>query len=285
MTTARDQMTTPAVDVPVPSAGTGPGRPAVGALLLVAAVVAALLLPDAAWRTAAVLALGAPGSYLLGAGLTDRLSGRRPPAAGLTSTGLAPVAAGRWTALNSPTSAVPSHGLHTYAQTYAVDLARSEDLDHPGGGPFARPERFVTFGAPLLSPVDGEVVTVVDGMRDHRARCGLTGAAYLLVEAALRSLGGIRRVVGNHVVVRGADGVHVLLAHVQRGSATVAPGQRVPAGAVLGRCGNSGNSSQPHLHLQAMSGPDPRSAHGLPFHFLLDGRAVPLPPDRAELDF
>ena len=59
----------------------------------------------------------------------------------------------------------------------------------------------------------------------------------------------------------------VLLAHLQRGSVRVAPGQEVVAGQELARCGNSGNSTQPHVHLQVMDGADPFVARGLPMTF------------------
>lgn len=40
---------------------------------------------------------------------------------------------------------------------------------------------------------------------------------------------------------------------------------KVRAGQVLGQCGNSGNSSDPHVHVQLMDGPDITTATGLPF--------------------
>lgn len=58
-----------------------------------------------------------------------------------------------------------------------------------------------------------------------------------------------------------------VLAHLRRGSLRVAPGDRVAAGEVLAECGNSGNSSDPHVHFQLMDGPDIETAHGLPFQW------------------
>ncbi|MFD6414525.1 M23 family metallopeptidase, partial [Nocardia asteroides] len=56
-----------------------------------------------------------------------------------------------------------------------------------------------------------------------------------------------------------------LYAHVRRGSLAVREGDRVTAGQVLGRCGNSGNSTEPHVHFQLMDGPDPDTARGVAF--------------------
>ncbi len=81
----------------------------------------------------------------------------------------------------------------------------------------------------------------------------------------MRSLGRPRHLLGNHVVLDLGDGVHAVYAHVRRGSLRVAAGDVVAAGQPLAECGNSGNSSEPHLHFQLMDGPDIATAHGLPF--------------------
>jgi murein DD-endopeptidase MepM/ murein hydrolase activator NlpD len=57
----------------------------------------------------------------------------------------------------------------------------------------------------------------------------------------------------------------VLLAHLQRRSVTVRRGEQVEPGARMARCGNSGNSSEPHLHPQLMDWPWPLCGAGLPF--------------------
>lgn len=79
------------------------------------------------------------------------------------------------------------------------------------------------------------------------------------------SMAGVRRIVGNHLVVDLGEGTHALYAHVRRGSFTVREGDRVRAGQPVARCGNSGNSTEPHVHFQLMDGPDPDTARGVPF--------------------
>lgn len=61
--------------------------------------------------------------------------------------------------------------------------------------------------------------------------------------------------------------VVAVLAHLRRGSLQVAPGERIVAGQQLAECGNSGNSSDPHVHFQLMNGSDTTTAHGLPFEW------------------
>lgn len=265
--------------------GTRVPRAVWGLVAVAAGVLLALVLPDVWWRTGVVLAVGGSGGYVVMQWSLATMVGQ-VPAGEQEPVLLGPVLEGRWTAVNSPTSKVPSHGLHLYAQTYAVDLAREEDLDRARtAGAFARPERFASFGTPLRSPVSGQVVEVVDGKRDHRARTGWAGLLYVLVEGNVRGLLGKDVLLGNHVVVQDDAGRCVLLAHVRRGSTVVSAGDRVEAGQLLAECGCSGNSTQPHLHLQVMSGPDARRATGIPFTFRLGAEDVPLPPDGGTLEF
>lgn len=178
---------------------------------------------------------------------------------------------GRWSALNSPADRVPSHGTHGYGQTYAIDLVREpEDGTRPqfGWSPVTRPAAdFPAFGEPVTATAAGTVARVRDGQRDHRSRNSWPALPYLIVEGMVRELFGVSRIVGNHVVIDHGDGVYSLYAHLKRGSLAVKPGQRVEAGEVIAECGNSGNSSEPHLHFQLMDHRHPLVAAGLPFEF------------------
>ncbi|WP_432149289.1 M23 family metallopeptidase [Streptomyces sp. bgisy029] len=187
-----------------------------------------------------------------------------------------PPVTGRWSALNSPADKVPSHGTHVYGQTYAIDIVAEPEV--ADGEPPARPafrwlwplfrrnRAFPAFGVPLLAVADATVVRVSDGQRDHLSRNSLPALAYLmLVEGAIRSILGVHRVFGNHVILDLGDGTYAAYAHVRRGSLLVKAGDTVRAGEEIGRVGNSGNSSEPHLHLQLMDGPDLDTARGVPF--------------------
>lgn len=175
---------------------------------------------------------------------------------------------GRWLAVNSPSTKVPSHGLHGWAQTHACDLvAEPEGVERPGMSwwPVARrPEDFPAFGAEISSPADGVVVRSVGIMRDHWSRTSPLGMVWLVVEM-LRELFGPVGILGNHVVIERDDGCFVLLAHLQRGSLRVGRGDRVEVDDVVARCGNSGNSTEPHLHVQVMDRSSVWIAAGLPF--------------------
>ncbi|MFD5784780.1 M23 family metallopeptidase [Streptomyces sp. NPDC126933] len=192
----------------------------------------------------------------------------RPPAVEVA----APVT-GRWTALNSPADKVPSHGTHSLGQTYAVDIVAEPE---PGGRPaFAwlwpvvrRNRAFPAFGEPLLAVADGTVVHATDRQRDHLSRTSLPALVYMtLIEAAVRELSGAGWITGNQLVLDLGDGTYAMYAHLQRGSLAVRPGDRVRAGQVLARCGNSGNSTEPHVHFQLMDHADLDLARGIPFRW------------------
>ncbi|MFG3251407.1 M23 family metallopeptidase [Streptomyces sp. NPDC048187] len=211
-------------------------------------------------------------AYVLVA-VVNRWGGGAPDAVGKARepVEVAPPVTGRWSALNSPADRTPSHGVHAYGQTFAIDLvAESEPGARPGFRalwPLARRGRdFPAFGAPILAVADARVVRVDDGQRDHLSRTSLPALLYLmLVEGSVREMAGVRRIVGNHLVLDLGGGTYALYAHVQRGSFTVREGDRVRAGQTLARCGNTGNSTEPHVHFQLMDGPDPDTARGVPF--------------------
>jgi murein DD-endopeptidase MepM/ murein hydrolase activator NlpD len=74
------------------------------------------------------------------------------------------------------------------------------------------------------------------------------------------------------------SGVYALYAHMKPGSATVGVGDRVSKGQEIGRAGNSGNTSESHLHFHLMDGPLPLTADNLPFEidrFTFQGTVTP----------
>ncbi|MEU9705536.1 M23 family metallopeptidase [Streptomyces sp. NPDC047981] len=212
-----------------------------------------------------------PALAALAVGATLVGTARRANAEERPAVEVDPPVTGRWSALNSPADRTPSHGTHQYGQTYAIDIVE-EDEERPRPA-FARlwpvvrrSEDFPAFGAPLFAVADATVVHAEDGRRDHLSRNSLPALAYLLlIESAVRALAGPRSVTGNHLVLDLGDGTYAMYAHLKRGSLAVRAGDRVRAGQELARCGNSGNSTEPHVHFQLMDGPDLDTARGVPF--------------------
>lgn len=187
---------------------------------------------------------------------------------------------GRWLVQNSPATRVPSHGTELFGTSHAIDFVpvgpdgRSAPRTIASLFRTERPESFVGFGRPILSPVAGVVLTAHDGEIDHVARrAPLTLISYALTQSS-RVRGGAPAIAGNHVVIRVGEAM-VLLAHLRRGSVRVRVGQEIAVGEQLGECGNSGNSTEPHVHVQVSDSLAP-AARGIPLVFAqLGGPGVP----------
>jgi murein DD-endopeptidase MepM/ murein hydrolase activator NlpD len=129
-------------------------------------------------------------------------------------------------------------------------------------------ERFFAFGRPVLAPAAGRVVSVLDGVPDLVARRSQVSRVPYTLTQGKRARQGAGGLAGNHVIVELADGGgYVVLAHLRKGSILVRENDPVAPGRHLGDCGNSGNSMQPHVHIQVMDGTDPFTARGLPMSF------------------
>lgn len=146
-----------------------------------------------------------------------------------------------------------------FDQRFALDLViRKDGASHTGDG--TANEHYYCWGAPLVAPGPGTVLAVTDGIADNRP--GKMDE---------------QRPLGNHVIIDHGNDEFSFLCHFQRGTIQVAPGQVVKAGDALGLCGNSGRSSEPHLHYHLQNKSEPFKGEGLPAQFLdyrADGAAV-----------
>jgi hypothetical protein len=106
-------------------------------------------------------------------------------------------------------------------------------------------EDYYAWDQAVLAPVAGEVVAVVDGLPDNRI--GFKDE---------------KNPAGNHVVIKAAADRYVFIAHFKKGSVKVRVGEPVAARRELGRCGNSGNSDCPHIHLHAQDAPTLNEGQG-----------------------
>lgn len=106
----------------------------------------------------------------------------------------------------------------------------------------------------VKSPCNGVAIATHDGVEDNRISESNTEAP-----------------AGNHIILA-CGSARILLAHFRKGSVAVADGAVVTKGETLGRVGNSGNSSEPHLHMHAYLGGtrDYNEGQGVPMTF--DGR-------------
>lgn len=111
-------------------------------------------------------------------------------------------------------------------------------------------EDYYAFGKDLIAPCDGEIVLVVDGIKDNVP--GILNPIY---------------VPGNTVIIKTQNNEYLFFAHFKQHSIAVKQGQKIKQGQLLGLCGNSGNSSEPHLHFHIQNVEDMNSATGVKCYF------------------
>ncbi len=180
---------------------------------------------------------------------------------------------GRCLVQNSPANRVPSHGTNRFGTTYAIDFVPVDEQNRSArftGTSLLRtepPGKFVGFGQPVISPVAGTVVLADDHTEDHDAYRGVSSVGYALTQAR-RVAAGWGALAGNFLVVRdSSSGQYVALCHLRHGSTRVRVGQNIRAGTAVAQVGNSGNSTEPHLHVQAVDSLDFAQAAGVPLSF------------------
>ena len=182
---------------------------------------------------------------------------------------------GRWLVQNSPARRVPSHGTDLLGERYAFDFVGVDGRGRTAAHRDWRtvlatepPDRFAAFGRPILAPADGVVAVAHDGEPDHGARRSQLSLVPYALGQRNRLREGAYAVAGNHVILRLPNGgPFVALVHLRAGSLLVRAGDAVRTGQQLAECGNSGNSTQPHLHAQVMDSDDLSVARGVPMAF------------------
>jgi peptidase M23-like protein len=174
-----------------------------------------------------------------------------------------PLRGGEWLAANGPANAsghrralIPVGGRSHIAQRVAIDWVQLREDGQSSTGDKLKNENYRCYGAEALAVADGMVVAVKDGIPQN-----IPGANSRAVPITLETIG------GNHVILDLGQSRYAFYAHLQPGSLRVKPGDRVRRGQVLGLVGNSGNSTEPHLHFHISNANSPLASDGLPYAF------------------
>ncbi|MEP6689912.1 MAG: M23 family metallopeptidase [Gemmatimonadaceae bacterium] len=172
---------------------------------------------------------------------------------------------GEWMAANGPSnasghrrSAIATNGTIAIAQRFAIDFVRVDSAGSSFRGDRSKNENFYAEGQDALAVADGIVVETKDSIPENTE-----GPASRAVPITLVTVG------GNHVVVDIGHGRYAFYAHVKPGSLRVHVGDRVKRAQVLALVGNTGNSTEPHLHFHISdslaSGTSTLGSEGLPY--------------------
>jgi murein DD-endopeptidase MepM/ murein hydrolase activator NlpD len=166
---------------------------------------------------------------------------------------------GTWAVAWGGRTLAENHHASNREQRFAYDLLVVQaDSTHAGDG--KRNSDYYCYGRAILAPGAGTVVAARNDVAEN-------------VPGVLNS----KEVAGNHVIIDHGNGEFSFLAHLIPGSVTVHSGDRVTAGQLLGKCGNSGHSSEPHLHYHLQTTANLFDGDGLPAQFtryFADGKPV-----------
>jgi len=173
-------------------------------------------------------------------------SGKLPPPVERSRTPMSLPVHGRWfVAWGGDTVELNQH-ISAHGQRRAVDLVVKGEDGRTFHGDGRKSEEFFAYGKEILAAADGAVETVVDGVPENTP--GMEDSSFI---------------PGNMVIVRHSATLYSAYAHLQPGSVHVKVGGAVHRGDLLGLCGNSGHSTEPHLHFQLQDGPRLDSSWGV----------------------
>jgi len=157
---------------------------------------------------------------------------------------------GEWTVLWGGDTKELNYHVEVEAQNGAFDIIITDENGKSYKNNGDNNEDYHAFGKELIAPCDAEVVLVVDGIKDNKP--GEMNLYFIL---------------GNTVILKTDNDEYLLFAHFKQNSIVVKQGENVEKGELLGLCGNSGNSSEPHLHFHIQNVEDINQATGAKSYF------------------
>lgn len=156
---------------------------------------------------------------------------------------------GEWFVFWGGRTVTDNYHVVTADQRFAYDILIMKDGKSYSGDGQSK-EQYYCWGEPVLAPGSGTVLTAIAGLPDNEP--GVMDAA---------------NPPGNHVIIDLGNDEFALLAHLQKDSVLVEPGDEVSAGDTLGLCGNSGNTSEPHIHFHIQDETGFGNGNGKPAFF------------------
>src|SRR5437763_11653613 len=173
-----------------------------------------------------------------------------------------PIAGAGWVAANGCCnpgivhrgSVLSINGALYDAQRFAIDWMRFDEQGRLVHGDLSDVHSYTCYGAEVLAVADGKVVGMLNDLDDQKPG-KLPDPDTMTIDT----------VDGNLVVLDIGGGYFAFYAHLQKKSVTVRVGDQVKKGAVIGKLGNSGNTSGPHLHFHVMTGPSVLGSNGVPY--------------------
>jgi hypothetical protein len=166
-----------------------------------------------------------------------------------------------WLAANGPSNTsvhrramLPVNGQPHIGQRYAIDWIQLGADGNSFTGDKSKNSSYHAWDQEIHAVANGKIVAVKDGIPENVPNSGR-----IAVPTTSETL------AGNYIILDLGDGHFAAYAHLRPGTLKVKVGDTVHAGSVLAHLGNTGNSSEPHLHFQVCNAPSFPASEGLPF--------------------
>ena len=161
---------------------------------------------------------------------------------------------GKWTVFNGGVEKELSHSWGIPTQRYAYDFVILDDAGKSLDGDNKLVSSYYCYEKEIVAPADGVVVKICNKHKDSR----VDGKKAYCDALDIR---------GNHIIVRHNEHEYGVIAHILQNSFLVNAGDKVSQGEIIAKCGNSGNTSEPHIHFQLQKGKSFFFSAGLPIAF------------------
>jgi hypothetical protein len=162
---------------------------------------------------------------------------------------------GQWLTINGGTDRKASHSWILPTQRYAYDFLIMDKNENTHSGDNKVLENYYCYGQDILAPADGEIVKLM--IKHPNSSVFGNGSAECKAHD----------IRGNYITIKHNENEYSTIAHIKPNSITVKKGQKVTQGQIIARCGNSGNTSEPHVHFQVSNGKSFFTSAGLPIRF------------------
>ncbi len=147
-------------------------------------------------------------------------------------------------------SVIQNQHFYSRKERYAMDILQVVNrTSFTGNG--TQNEDYYCFGKRLNAPGDGKIIAMENNIEDN------------IPGALNRDQPG-----GNYIIIDHLNGEVSVMAHFKKNSIIVSVGDTVEKGQEVGKAGNSGNSTEPHLHYHLQTASEsPNNGVGLPIQF------------------
>ncbi len=162
---------------------------------------------------------------------------------------------GKWKVFNGGIDKLSSHSWNIISQRYAYDFVLSDDGGKKINAKKETVNDYLTFNENVYSPNDGVIIRVKNNIKDNKH----AGSGWIDIWTT--------EIRGNFVIIEHDKNVYSLIAHLKEKSCLVKKGDVVKRGQIIAKCGNSGHSTQPHIHFQVQDKANWYFSKGLPIIF------------------